>query len=56
MTKDEDFLFGKAVEEIDDPLDNMPHLDLDLGKRCGISECERVDSPPSKEATCDSCT
>lgn len=33
MTKDEDFLFGKAVEEIDEPLDNMPHLDLDLEAR-----------------------
>lgn len=30
MTTDEDFLYGKPTEEIDEPLDDAPNVDEDL--------------------------
>ena len=30
MATDEDFLFGKPVEEVDEPLDTAPSVDINL--------------------------
>ena len=30
MVTDEDFLFGKPVEEVDEPLDTAPSVDINL--------------------------
>ena len=30
MTGDEDFLFGRPVEEVDEPLDDSPHVGSEL--------------------------
>lgn len=42
MNTDEDFLYGKPTEEIDEPLDDFPEIDEDLkAKRLAEKDKDR---------------
>ena len=42
MNTDEDFLYGKPTEEIDEPLDDSPEIDEDL-KAKRLAEKDRIE-------------